>query len=157
MEGELAKFILLPNRMSGVQEHLLLPDCETGNPAVRGLRCFSIIPKGNFIQFSGPNPVHMNVVTPKDESGRKHVSPTAVELLSLTAEGAGDALLPLKSAIGGLCAILDNFEVFSTVVNRFSPHHSRSKQRRTWSDLDTGLKLLPTHSAYPFLTPAKKG
>lgn len=47
----------------------------------------------------------------------KNTISSATKLLIRTAERTSDALPPLKSVVGGLCAILENCEVLSTFVH----------------------------------------
>lgn len=62
-----------------------------------------------------PVPDHTTVV-PKPEPDWKNTTTSAAKLLLRTVERASDALPPLKSAVGGICAILENCEVLSAFV-----------------------------------------
>lgn len=61
------------------------------------------------------------IVTPKHKPDWKNTTSSAVKLLIRTAERASDALPPLKSAVGGLCAILESCEVLSLRLRSPSP------------------------------------
>jgi len=63
-----------------------------------------------------PNLAHVDATTSKGRSDWKHTASSAAKLFLRTVERASDAFPPLKSVAAGLCAILDNCEVWSTFV-----------------------------------------
>ena len=56
------------------------------------------------------------LVDAADKSGWKQTASSAAKLFLRTVERASDAFPPLKSTAAGLCAILDNCEVRSTII-----------------------------------------
>ena len=82
-----------------------------------------------------------NLISPQDRGknqqnamgdGREHrkstVSSTA-RLLLYTVRDSADAFPPLKSVAGGLCSILENYEVLFTSHTSLKPHRLESFQR----------------------------
>ena len=63
-----------------------------------------------------PDPVCVEAAVPKDEPDWRHTASSAAKLLLRTVERASDVFPPLKSTAAGLCAILDNCEVWPTFV-----------------------------------------
>ena len=65
---------------------------------------------------AAPDPLDADATSSKDKSDWKSTASSAAKLLLRTVERASDVFPPLKSAVAGLCAILDNCEVCSTFV-----------------------------------------
>jgi len=83
-----------------------------------------------------PDYAHDNATTPKDEPGWISTTSSAAKLLLRAVERASDAFPPLKSVAGGLCAILDSCEVWSTLACSIicsirGTHSSPRKQKST--------------------------
>ena len=85
---------------------------DVGNPAV-----------------PGPAPAPGDAAVSKNKSDWKHTASSAAKLLLRTVESVSDAFPPLKSTAAGLCFILDNCEVWSTIIRSISNTYGlRSKQ-----------------------------
>ena len=76
-----------------------------------------------------PDPALVDAATSKDKSDWKHTASSAAKLFLRTVERASDAFPPLKSTAAGLCAILDNCEVWSTFI-RSIPHTHGLRSKR---------------------------
>jgi len=98
------------------------------------------------------DPVHVEAATSKDKPDWKDIASSAAKLLLRTVERASDAFPPLKSVAAGLCAILDNCEVYTPSpfpihgVNGFPSERSSTDKR--WNHWDTGSKCSSNRSAH---------
>ena len=78
---------------------------------------------------AAPDPALVDVATSGEKSDWKHTASSAAKLILRTVERASDAFPPLKSTAAGLCAILDNCEVRSTIIRSIPDTDGlRSKQ-----------------------------
>ena len=85
---------------------------DVGNPAV-----------------PGPAPAPGDATVSKNKSDWKHTASSAAKLFLRTVESVSDAFPPLKSTAAGLCFILDNCEVWSTIIRSIpNTYGLRSKQ-----------------------------
>ena len=76
-----------------------------------------------------PAPAPGNATVSRNKSDWKHTASSAAKLFLRTVDSVSDAFPPLKSTAAGLCFILDNCEVWSTII-RSTPntYGLRSKQ-----------------------------
>jgi len=78
-----------------------------------------------------PGPIRVGASTSKDKSEWKHTVSSAAKLTLRAVREASDAFPPLKSVAGGLCAILDNCEVRSTIVRSIRDAYGIPSERRS--------------------------
>ena len=78
-----------------------------------------------------PGPVRVGTTTSRDKSEWIHTASSAAKLFLRTVERASDAFPPLKSVAGGLCAILDNCEVWSAIVRLIRDAYGFPSKRRS--------------------------
>ena len=74
---------------------------------------------------------HGDATIPKNELSRNSTAASAAKVFLRTVEKTSEAFPPLKSVAAGLCAVLDNCDVWSTFVSSIRDAHTcPSKQ---WS------------------------
>jgi len=78
-----------------------------------------------------PGPIRVGAATSKDESEWKHTVSSAAKLTLRTVGGISDAFPPLKSVAGGLCAILDNCEVWTIIIRSIRNTYGILSERRS--------------------------
>ena len=81
------------------------------------------------------NPAVLGAAASKDESEWKRTVSSAAKLALRTVREASDAFPPLRSVAGGLCAILDNCEVRSSIVRSIRDAYSIHSKRRSTNKL----------------------
>jgi len=77
------------------------------------------------------NPAVLGATTSKDESEWKHTMSSAAKLTLRAVREASDAFPPLKYVAGGLCAILENCEVRSAIVQSIRDAYGTPSERRS--------------------------
>ena len=104
-----------------------------------------------------------NATANEKKSNWKSTASATGKLLLRGVRDSADAFGPLKAVAGGLCFILENYEVLSSSIRFHNTHRFHSKRRRTskrWNRWHPVLKHLPNLSAYLFprvISRSKKG
>ena len=120
----------------------LIPLCLPRSPAVCEhfhFSCCTFLIVPSDIAETSAVPTHVpeentdrNAVANEKESNWKSTASATGKLLLRGVRDSADAFGPLKAVAGGLCFILENYEVLSSSPIHFhNTHRFRSKRRRT--------------------------